>query len=131
MKISKIKKKKGFTLVELVITIAIIIVLSSISVPIYKSYVKNAKISEGYILLGTIRDAQKQYKAEYGRFFYSRHTCNDTVLGIDARANKYFTFFSAGDGADSYYFNAYVTSKDFGIKTLIYNLSATTGVVFK
>ena len=100
MKISKIKKKKGFTLVELVITIAIIIVLSSISVPIYKNYVWNAKKSEGYMLLATIRDAQLNYRNEHGNFLFftgtcsktnNGWTCNETVLGIDARANKYYS----------------------------------------
>ena len=93
--------KKGFTLVELVITIAIVIILSVISVPIYRGYVDKAKMSEGYSLLGLILSAQKSYYSEYGNFYVSSGsnmwTNNDTVLGIDARSNKYFTrFYSAG-----------------------------------
>ncbi len=44
----------GFTLVELVIVIAIVIILSVISVPIYRGYVDKAKYAEGYALLGNI-----------------------------------------------------------------------------
>ena len=58
----------GFTLVELVITIAIVIILSVVSVPLYRGYVDKAKLSEGYALLGQILSAQKAYFSEYGNF---------------------------------------------------------------
>ncbi len=93
------KSKTGFTLVELVIVIAIVIILSVISVPIYRGYVDKAKKSEGYALLGAILSAQKAYYSEYGYFYYSPH-CRDVewsnyypALGVDARSNKYFTLF--------------------------------------
>ena len=90
-------KTKGFTLVELVITIAIVIILSVISVPIYRGYVDKAKWSEGYAVLGTILSAQKAYYSEYGNFYIMNYTGDDSttsyepVLGIDVRGNKYFT----------------------------------------
>ncbi len=87
----------GFTLVELVIVIAIVIILSVISVPIYRNYVDKAKYSEAYALLGTIFSAQKNYFSEFGTFLVdgknSGETCYEPVLGIDARGNKYFTKF--------------------------------------
>ena len=97
-------KKKGFTLVELVITIAIVIILSVISVPIYRGYTTKAMYSEGYALLGTILSAQKSYYSEYGTFLYSNWGSNggtgwssyNEVLGIDARGNRYFTSFGTG-----------------------------------
>ena len=94
-------KKKGFTLVELVITIAIVIILSVVSVPIYRGYVTKAMMSEGYALLGIILSAQKSYYSEYGNFYQfvganGPWTVNDTVLSIDARGNKYFTYFNSG-----------------------------------
>ena len=96
-------RRGGFTLVELVITIAIVIILSVISVPIYRGYVDKAKYSEGYALLGTILSAQKAYYSEYGYFFRSKDslaengaTNYEPELSIDARGNKYFTLFYAG-----------------------------------
>ena len=90
----------AFTLVELVITVAIVIILSVISVPIYRGYVDKAKWSEAYALLGTVLSAQKAYYSEYGNFLKlsdsSGVTEHDTVLGIDARGNKYFTRFQVG-----------------------------------
>ena len=98
------ERLKGFTLVELVIVIAIVIILSVVSVPIYRGYTKNAKMAEGYALLGTILSAQKAYYSHYGIFLNcgtssakaEHYTCNEEVLGIDARGNKYFTYFQIG-----------------------------------
>ena len=92
-------RQKGFTLVELVITIAIVIILSVISVPIYRGYVDKAKYAEAYALFGTILSAQKSYYSEYGYFYNSPRNVNvdwtsvDPNLGIDVRGNKYFTVF--------------------------------------
>ena len=94
----------GFTLVELVIVIAIVIILSVISVPIYRGYVDKSKMAEGYALLGAILSAQKAYYSEYGNFLRDvdieagtgDYTSYNPLLGVDARGNKYFTWFAAG-----------------------------------
>ena len=99
------KRLKGFTLVELVITIAIVIVLSMVSVPIYRNYVDKAITAEGYALLGMILAAQKAYYSENGYFYQNfnqlgsggHYTADDNFFGIDARGNKYFTLFRIGD----------------------------------
>ncbi len=105
-------KIKAFTLVELVITIAIVIILSVISVPIYRGYVDKAKYSEGYALLGTVLSAQKAYYNEYGNFYQDpydwKYTANHDVLGIDVRGNKYFTcFFVWSSNRVPYYFHVF------------------------
>ena len=115
-------KNKGFTLVELVITIAIVIILSVVSVPIYEGYVEKAMYSEGYALLGTILTAQKAYYSEYGNFLGRAQCSNDSkgytsyepILGIDARGNKYFTWFSASgmSGEIKFCFDAWTRKPD-------------------
>ena len=108
------RKINGFTLVELVITIAIVIILSVVSVPIYRSYIDKAKMSEGYALLGTIISAQKSYYSEYGNFLVyndsSKETNNEPILGIDARGNKYFSRFyvNGRNSAEKYELHAYI-----------------------
>lgn len=95
------KNLKGFTLVELVLVISIVVVLSVISGPIYRSYAYKARQAEGYALLGTIRSAQESYYGEYSTYLgsvyssgHGNYTCNEEVLGIDARPNKYYTQFA-------------------------------------
>ena len=102
------KRLKGFTLVELVITIAIVIILSVVSVPIYRNYTDKAKFSEGYALLGTILSAEKSYFSEYGYFYNNGGAVVQShdffsemgALGISSAGNKYFTVF--GVGADEF-----------------------------
>ena len=94
---SSIPRRSGFTLVELVIVIAIVIILSVISVPIYRGYVDKSKMAEGYALVGTLLAAQKAYYSEHGNFIKDvgggTERSIDEVLGVDARGNKYFTKF--------------------------------------
>ncbi|MBQ3834436.1 MAG: prepilin-type N-terminal cleavage/methylation domain-containing protein [Elusimicrobia bacterium] len=122
--------KTGFTLIELVITIALIVVLSMVSTPLYKNYTKNSKRSEGYLLLGAIRDAQMQYLSEYRCFLSGdkssigktdTYSCKEDVLGIDARGNKYFTAFKLNYASGSSSFIIYVTSKEAGQICLNFN----------
>ena len=119
-------RRCGFTLVELVIVIAIVIILSVISVPIYRGYVDKSKMAEGYALIGAILSAQKSYYSQYGNFLYKddssaggdMYTCNEEVLGIDARGNKYFTLFKVGGGdgkgrsSMKYFFNASIVKPE-------------------
>lgn len=93
MKKSKIKKKTGFTFIELVITIVLIATLSAISVPIYNQHTKKAKLAECYTLLASIRDAELMYRSEYSNFYQFNYTSDQKVLGINASSNKYFTYF--------------------------------------
>ncbi len=133
------KKIHGFTLVELVITIAIVIILSVISVPIYRGYVDKAKWSEAYATLGTILSAQKAYFSENG-CFYKRgtswgYTSYDEVLGIDIRGNKYFTLMDLHTMADlKYEFNNYLLKPEDmrnGIgERLQLNYTITTGAKY-
>ena len=140
MKNSK-RKYTGFTLVELVIVIAIVIILSVVSVPIYRGYTRNAKMSEGYALLGTILSSQKSYFSQYGNFLSSSNssagtkwfTCNEEVFGIDARGNKYFTLFEVGSAPGEYKFNAKVVApEELGGQTmlLMYNMTTEEKVRF-
>ena len=134
------KRIKGFTLVELVITIAIVIILSVISVPIYRNYTDKAKWAEAYAIAGTLLSAQKSYYAEYGNFL--RHadsdgyTSYDHVLGIDARGNKYFTYFHSGSGSNEdpkCYFrsNVLASEKDSEGRYILYmEFNTTSGVKY-
>ena len=57
------KNQKGFTLVELMITIVIVGILAAVAVPIYTANIKKAKMSECDAALGTIRTALRVYYA--------------------------------------------------------------------
>lgn len=110
------KNIKGFTLVELVFVIAVVVVLSVVAGPIYKGYADKALMTEGYALLGNIRQAQKAYFRDYGTFLKAADSSSggtyadkETVLGINTTANKYFKDFVVGiANKETYYFEASV-----------------------
>ena len=60
--------KQGFTLLELMIVVAIIACLSMLSVPRLMKILAKAKRSEAYVYLRTIAQAQKIYFAEQGSY---------------------------------------------------------------
>lgn len=61
-------KKKGFTLIELMIVVAIIAFLAVVSVPSFMRFLHKAKRAEVYMNLSSIYAAQKAYWAENGKY---------------------------------------------------------------
>lgn len=59
---------KGFTLIELMVVIAIIGFLAVISVPSFTRFVTKAKRTEAYVNLHAIYAAQKTYWVEHGTY---------------------------------------------------------------
>jgi type IV pilus assembly protein PilA len=58
-------RKKGFTLIEMMIVIAIIALLATIAIPNYINFQKRAKTAEAKANLGSIRTTEEAYKAEH------------------------------------------------------------------
>lgn len=125
----------------------LVITLSLVSMPLYKGrYSNNAKLAEGYALLGAIKDAQINYYNEYG-YFYARSgahggqeywTVVEPGLGINALNNRYFTWFNACYDVSDWYistnpadqynmyrrrFYAAVRSSKVGTIRLLYDVS--------
>ncbi len=63
-----IKRKSGFSLVELMIVIVIIGVLAAVAVPIYTNNVIKAKMSEADASLGSLRTQLRVYYGENGEY---------------------------------------------------------------
>jgi len=60
--------KKGFTLVELIIVLAIISVLAAIAIPAYIGQQRNATRSEAYANLNSLRLLEEQFFAENSQY---------------------------------------------------------------
>ena len=68
-KIKKIlKSASGFTLVELMVVVAIIGILASIAIPNYQKYQAKARQAEVRIALAAVFTAEKSYAVESGTF---------------------------------------------------------------
>jgi type IV pilus assembly protein PilA len=60
------KKQSGFTLIELMIVVAIIGILAAIAIPAYQDYTKRSHVSEGLNLAGAAKAAVAEYYASNG-----------------------------------------------------------------
>ncbi|MBI2389722.1 MAG: prepilin-type N-terminal cleavage/methylation domain-containing protein [Deltaproteobacteria bacterium] len=78
----------GFTLVELMITVAIIGVLALLATVGYARFIRTSKTAEATSMLGAIKGAQETYRAEYLRY-------------LDVSAGSLDNFYPAGVPSDS------------------------------
>ena len=62
------KSKKGFTLIELMIVVAIIGILAAIAIPNFLRFQLKSKTSEAKVNLAAIRTAEESYLAEFGNY---------------------------------------------------------------
>ena len=62
------KIQQGFTLIELMIVIAILGILMAIAIPAYQDYQVRAKVSEGMNLAGAAKLAVAETKSSSGKF---------------------------------------------------------------
>ncbi len=58
--------QKGFTLIELMIVVAIIGILAAIAIPAYQDYTIRAQVSEGLTLASDIKAGVAEYAAQVG-----------------------------------------------------------------
>lgn len=78
------KKNNGFTLIELMITVMIMGILTSIAMPMYQNYVLRAKATEGISALGNIRVKLEQYFQDNRTYV---DACDNTGIDIDSINN--------------------------------------------
>jgi type IV pilus assembly protein PilA len=58
--------QKGFTLIELMIVVAIIGILAAIAIPAYQDYTIRAQVTEGLNLAGAVKASVAEYFAQNG-----------------------------------------------------------------
>ncbi len=74
-------RSRGFTLIELMIVIAIVGILAAVAIPAYNDYVARAQESEAKILLGGLKSPTREYYASSGSLPALASLGNPTLSG--------------------------------------------------
>ena len=93
------RRTEGFTIIEVMIVVAIVAILSLIAVPLYISHLTASKMSEGITGAGAIRTALRMYAAaRQGLYPELSNATGDqlTLVGLTPGDLK-GTYFSAED----------------------------------
>jgi len=72
-------KINGFTLIELMITIAILGIVAAIAIPAYTGYIATARMAEATNNIAALKLAEEEYYLENNKYFYDTTDDNDNL----------------------------------------------------
>jgi type IV pilus assembly protein PilE len=124
------RRHTGFTLIEVMIVVAIIAILSAIAVPNYSEYVLRSRLTDGISALAGMRVKMEQYFQDNRRYDGTPAACSKDSIAPLPTANN-FTFDCGTPTATTYVITATGSGP---LNGFVYTLNqdntrTTTGVI--
>lgn len=125
--------ERGFTLIEVMIVVAIVAILATIALPSYQDSVRKSRRADSVLALQRIQIEQEKFRAEcpnYASNVAGTRTCNDRGLALaTSSSDGYYTLALTGVTATGYTASATATGSqtaDTGCPTLTLTVNGLT-----
>ena len=89
-------KQQGFTLIELMIVVAIIGILAAVAIPAYTDYLKRSKVSEGLNLVGGLKTPAEEFMGSEG---FNDHV--PVIASLGGKTSGKYTSLISKHGSDA------------------------------
>jgi type IV pilus assembly protein PilA len=108
--------QKGFTLIELMIVVAIIGILAAIAIPAYQDYTIRAQVSEGLSLASDIKAGVAEYMAQTGNWPADLIEAGlGSTATLDDKSGRYVQSLDVTDGTITIVYGKDVNDKIAGL----------------
>lgn len=96
------KHATGFTLIEVMVTVAILMIIVTVAIPAYGDYVTRGKITEAASTLASLRVSMEQYYQDNRTYLNAAGTSCAVTMPQVGSGTKYFNFSCPGTTATTY-----------------------------
>ena len=91
------RNAKGFTLIELMIVVAVVAILAAVVLPSYREYIRKGRRAEAMQAVGEVRLALERWRAENPSYLGCGATCTSVTT-----ATTFYTINLSGEDPISY-----------------------------
>jgi type IV pilus assembly protein PilA len=134
---SNTRSPQGFTLIELMIVVAIIAILTAVAIPAYQNYLIRAQVTEGMSLAGGAKAAVWDYVSNTGKFPASNQTAGlpapasisgKYVSGVNVTGGKITVSFDTAQANAAIHGQQLVLSPTQGTGSINWSCSGSSGL---
>lgn len=89
---SRNKVAKGFTLIEVMIVVAIVAILASVALPAYTAYIRRGQLQEAFTNMADQRIKLEQYYQDNRAYGQGKFCFGNTSNTVGITGSKYFSY---------------------------------------